>query len=86
MTDADTARAPDFESALERLEHIVKTLETGDLALDNSLELFEEGIQLSRLCHGKLEQAERRVEILLKSDSDGEPETVPFESNDDTDQ
>ena len=90
MTDADADRTPDFESALERLEHIVKTLEAGDLALDNSLELFEEGIRLSRFCHGKLEQAERRVEILLKSDSDidgtGEPETVPFKSNDDTDQ
>jgi exodeoxyribonuclease VII small subunit len=85
MTNAEE---PNFESALDRLEHIVKTLEAGDLALDNSLELFEEGIRLSRFCHGKLEQAERRVEILLKSDSDtdgtGEPETVPFQANDDT--
>ena len=83
MTDASSARAPDFESALERLEHIVKTLEAGDLALDNALELFEEGIRLSRFCHGKLEQAERRVEILLKSD-DGERgalEEVEFEAD-----
>jgi len=71
--------APDFETALKRLEEIVKKLEGGELTLDSSLELFEEGIQLSRLCHVKLGQAERRVEILLKN-SDGEPQTVPFES------
>ena len=71
--------APDFEAALKRLEEIVKKLEGGDLTLDNALELFEEGIQLSRLCHLKLGQAERRVEILLKN-SDGEQQTAPFET------
>ena len=69
----------DFETALKRLEEIVKTLEGGDLSLDSSLELFEEGIQLSRLCHTKLGEAERRVEILLKN-SAGEPQAVPFET------
>jgi exodeoxyribonuclease VII small subunit len=71
--------APDFETALKRLEEIVKKLEGGDLTLDASLELFEEGIQLSRLCHLKLGQAERRVEILLKN-NDGEQQAVPFET------
>jgi exodeoxyribonuclease VII small subunit len=71
--------APDFETALKRLEEIVKKLESGDQSLDSALELFEEGIQLSRFCHSKLEQAERRVEILLKSSS-GPPQAVPFET------
>ncbi|HLQ76523.1 MAG TPA: exodeoxyribonuclease VII small subunit [Terriglobia bacterium] len=71
--------APDFETALKRLEEIVKKLEGGELTLDSSLELFEEGIQLSRLCHVKLGQAERRVEILLKN-SAGEPQVAPFET------
>ena len=71
--------APDFETALKRLEEIVKKLESGDLTLDASLELFEEGIQLSRLCHLKLGQAERRAEILLKNNQ-GEQQTVPFET------
>jgi exodeoxyribonuclease VII small subunit len=69
--------APDFERALKRLEEIVKKLENGELSLDSALELFEEGIKLSRFCHTKLEQAERRVEILLKNSS-GEPQAVPF--------
>ena len=73
------ASAPDFETALKRLEEIVKKLESGALTLDSSLELFEEGIGLSRLCHEKLGQAERRVEILVKSNS-GEPQAVPFET------
>lgn len=54
----------DFESAIAELETIVRKLEEGDLALETSLELFERGVQLSRFCHTKLEEAERRVEIL----------------------
>ena len=70
---------PDFETALKRLEEIVKKLENGELSLDSALQLFEEGIKLSRFCHTRLEEAERRVEILLKSSS-GQPRAVPFES------
>jgi exodeoxyribonuclease VII small subunit len=73
------SEAPDFESALKRLEEIVKRLESGDQSLDSALELFEEGIKLSRFCHAKLEQAERRVEILIKGES-GALRAVPFES------
>ncbi len=54
----------DFESAIAELERLVKTLEDGDLPLEKSLELFERGVQLSRFCHARLEEAERRVEIL----------------------
>jgi exodeoxyribonuclease VII small subunit len=54
----------DFESAIAELEKIVKTLEDGDLALEKSLELYERGVQLSRFCHSRLEEAERRIEIL----------------------
>ena len=80
MADTPEAMpAPDFETALKRLEEIVKKLESGDMSLDSSLELFEEGIKLSRFCHTKLGQAERRVEILLKNSS-GPTRAVPFET------
>ncbi len=55
-----------FESSLQRLEQIVKKLEAGDLPLDQALKLFEEGIQLSQQCQKQLEEAENKVEILLK--------------------
>jgi len=73
---------PDFETALKRLEEIVTRLENGELTLDSALQLFEEGIKLSRFCHTKLEEAERRVEILVKNNS-GQPKAVAFESEND---
>lgn len=54
----------DFEAAIGELESIVKKLEDGDLALEQSLQLYERGVQLSRFCHARLEEAERRIEIL----------------------
>lgn len=54
----------DFEAAIAELEAIVKKLEEGDLALEKSLELYERGVHLSRFCHARLEDAERRIEIL----------------------
>ena len=54
----------DFEAAISELESIVKALEEGDLALEKSLALYERGVQLSRFCHARLEEAERRIEIL----------------------
>ena len=54
----------DFEAAIAELETIVKKLEEGDLALETSLELYERGVRLSRFCHARLEEAERRVEVL----------------------
>ena len=67
-----------FEDSLKKLEHIVDRLEEGDLALDESLKLFEEGIRLSRLCTKQLEEAERKVDILLKGNG-MTVETKPFE-------
>ncbi|MFQ5929375.1 MAG: exodeoxyribonuclease VII small subunit [Acidobacteriota bacterium] len=57
----------DFENALARLESIVGELEKGELALEEALKLFEEGIKISRFCNAKLDEAERKVEILLKN-------------------
>ena len=54
----------DFEAAIAELESIVKKLEEGDLALEQSLQLYERGVQLSRFCHARLEEADRRIEIL----------------------
>ncbi len=54
----------DFEAALSELETIVRKLEDGDLALEASLALYERGVELSRYCHARLEDAERRIEIL----------------------
>jgi exodeoxyribonuclease VII small subunit len=62
----DSTTIKDFESAIAELETIVKRLEDGDLPLEQSLELFERGVQLSRFCHSKLEEAERRVELLTE--------------------
>lgn len=62
MTDS----IQDFESAIAELESIVTRLEQGDLPLEQSLGLFERGVQLSRFCHAKLEDAERRIEILTE--------------------
>jgi exodeoxyribonuclease VII small subunit len=67
-----TTQEPTFEQALGELEQIVQKLERGELPLEESLRLYEEGIRLSRLCHAKLEQAEGRIEVLLK-DPRGEP-------------
>ena len=66
-----------FEASLEALEQIVHQLEDGDLPLDKSLELFEQGIRLSRECQERLSQAERRIEILLR-DNQGRPVASPF--------
>jgi len=68
----------DFEKALTRLESIVGELEKGELALEKALNLFEEGIKVSRFCSTKLDEAERKVEILLK-DEKGELTEEPFQ-------
>lgn len=70
-------KVKDFESALKSLEDIVAQLEAGDLTLDRALELFEEGIKVSRFCNSKLEEAERKVEILIKT-ADGSVKEEPF--------
>jgi exodeoxyribonuclease VII small subunit len=64
------AKTKSFEASLESLEQIVRELEDGDLPLEKSLELFEQGIRLSRECQERLGQAERRIEVLMR-DSQG---------------
>jgi exodeoxyribonuclease VII small subunit len=66
-----------FEECLERLEKIVQELEKGEVPLEKSLTLFEEGMQLSATCRKQLEEAEGKVEILLKQN--GKLQTEPFE-------
>jgi exodeoxyribonuclease VII small subunit len=77
----EAAKKGDFERSLARLEEVVKRLESPDLPLDEAMKLFEEGMKLSRECQGQLEQAEGRVEILLKQ-ADGKIAAQPFESED----
>jgi len=68
----------DFEKSLTRLEEVVKRLESADLSLDEAMRLFEEGVKLSRDCQKQLEEAEGRVEILLKK-ADGKIAAEPFD-------
>ena len=66
-----------FEQAMKDLEEIVRELEAGELALEESLKKFEEGMKLSKLCSLKLEEAEQRVSILLK-ERDGQLSEAPY--------
>jgi exodeoxyribonuclease VII small subunit len=68
----------DFEKKLNRLEEIVEKMETGELALEESLKLFEEGIKLSRDCNTQLSEAEQKVKLLLGVDAEGQANTVDF--------
>ncbi len=68
---------PKFEECLDRLEKIVDELEKGDVPLDRALELFDEGMKLSGSCRKELEEAEGKVEILLKRNGKLQPE--PFQ-------
>ncbi len=73
-----------FESALKRLEEIVQRLEAGELSLDESLKLFEEGIELSRQCAKKLSEAEAKVEKLVKlGEKEFKTETLDTEEEED---
>jgi exodeoxyribonuclease VII small subunit len=72
----------DFEKKLKRLEEIVQKMEKGELALDESLKLFEEGVKLSRECHSQLTQAEAQVKKLVGFDADGKPVTENFKAED----
>ena len=78
---AEKKQTQNFETALRRLEEIVKQLENGNLPLDAALKLFEEGIELSVRCQKQLEEAESRVEILLKK-AEGKIVAEPFQLGD----
>lgn len=76
-----TEKAPSFEQGLGELEEIVGQLEGGDLPLEKSLALFEQGVKLSTSCRKQLQEAESRVEILLEKE--GKIEAEPFSLKDD---
>ena len=85
MTTADDDN-PTFEAALSRLEQVVQRLEKGELPLEESLQVYEEGIRLSRFCHAKLEEAQGKIELLVKDakgevaqDAKGQAKRKPFE-------
>ena len=73
-----------FEKAMKRLESIVDELEKGEMDIDKSLEAFEEGIKMSRLCSKKLNEAERKIEQLTKNEK-GELTTSLFPTEDEDD-
>ena len=76
------ARRPnEFEKSFQNLEKIVQRLESEELPLDESLQLFEEGIKLSRFCHQRLEEVEKKIELIL-ADAKGQPVVEPFEEED----
>jgi len=76
-------KKPDFERSLARLEEVVRKLESPQLSLDDAMKLFEEGVALSAECQKQLEEAEGKVEILLKK-ADGRVVAEPFEPEGET--
>ena len=81
MTSSDDTQQPTFEESLSRLEAIVRRLEEGQIGLAESLKEYEEGVKLLRYCHGLLEGAERRIELLSGVDAAGNPIAKPFEDS-----
>ena len=71
---------PRFEEMLERLKTTVEKLESGQLSLEESLRVYEEGVRLHRECSLRLDAADRRIERLLEADADGVPRTAPMET------
>ncbi|HHX01466.1 MAG TPA: exodeoxyribonuclease VII small subunit [Firmicutes bacterium] len=65
-----------FEEAIKALEEVVRKLEDGTVSLDESLQLFEKGVELARICRAKLDQFEEKIEVLLERN--GESVTEPF--------
>ena len=74
-------KTPSFEASLRELETLVENMEQGELSLEESLKHFERGIQLTRSCQQALKDAEQKVEVLLKNNS--QEEVVPFDSETD---
>ncbi|HTM43726.1 MAG TPA: exodeoxyribonuclease VII small subunit [Polyangiaceae bacterium] len=83
MTERKAKKDPkaggDFEASVRRLGEIVEALEAGDLPLEESLKLFEEGVGLARTSQKVLDNAEQRVEQLLSVDAEGNPVTKPLD-------
>jgi exodeoxyribonuclease VII small subunit len=81
MKKRTEVRGATFEAQLAALEKVVRDLERGDLPLEESLKLFEDGVRLSRECQERLNQAERRIEVLLR-DTEGRPVLGAFDEED----
>ncbi len=75
----EPSERPSFEDALKRLEEIVHLLEDGEIGLDESLQRYEEGVELLRQAYDLLGRAERRIELLSGVDAEGNPITQPFD-------
>lgn len=82
---AARSRSNEFEKSFQQLEKIVNRLESEELPLDESLQLFEEGIRLSRFCHQRLEEVEKKIELIL-ADARGEPVVEPFDTEADAEE
>ncbi len=80
MKKTEIVEGKDFEASLSKLERIVRELERGDLPLEKSLQLFEEGVRLTRECQHRLNEAERRIEVLLRG-PDGRPVVAGLDAN-----
>jgi exodeoxyribonuclease VII small subunit len=76
---AEGGERPSFEASAERLAAIVEQLESGELSLEESLRLFEEGVRVARDAQARLDEADQRVEELLGIDAEGKPRTRAFE-------
>ena len=76
---SDEKKEVAFEVALKKLESLVESLEAGDLSLEQALKAYEEGVKMADICSKRLSEAERRVEVLMKT-SPGKFKTMPFES------
>ncbi len=79
MKEQGDKKEKSFEAALKRLEEIVSEMEAGELSLDAMLKKFQEGMRLAQFCSRKLEEAEKKIEVLVKKE-DGNFETRPFSS------
>lgn len=80
MSKKIAGKTPDFEKSLAELEQIVERMEQGELSLDESLKQFERGIALTRSCQTALQEAEQKVEILLRKSGDA-AELAPFDTD-----
>jgi exodeoxyribonuclease VII small subunit len=76
----DEKKEVEFETALKRLESIVENLENGELSLETALKQYEEGVRMADICSKRLTEAEKKVEVLMKT-SGGKLKTAPFETD-----
>lgn len=79
MAKAEKEKELNFEEAMDRLEEIVSELENGDVPLEKAIDLFQQGMKLSQICSSKLEQVERKIEMIVEED--GELRKKPFDTS-----